>query len=75
MSNRELERLRQVVARLMDAQHEALEAVDGALEFGGDGLEEEAWRNERLEQTLEDVRDILAGASEDAREMLEEGAG
>jgi adenylosuccinate synthase len=65
------ERLRQALTRLMDAQQEALEAADRALERGGaDDRTEYAGR---LEEALEDVRDILAGASEDVREILREG--
>ncbi len=64
MSGVEPERLRQALVRLMDAQQEALEAADRVLEHGGP---EDA---RRLEETLEDVRDILIGASEDVREIL-----
>ena len=32
---------------------------------------ETAWEAERLEETLVDVRDILGGASEDVRGLLE----
>jgi hypothetical protein len=61
----ESERLRRALARLMEAQDEALEATDRALEFGGES-------EGRLEGTLEDVRDILVGASDDVREILGE---
>lgn len=60
------ERLRQALGRLMDAQQEALEAADAALERGGSDAG-------RLEEALEDVRDILAGASEDVGEILGDG--
>ena len=70
MSGAETQRLRRALARLMEAQEEALEATGRALELGGEN-------EERLEGTLEDVRDILVGASDDIREMLEgeEGGG
>lgn len=64
----EPERLRQALVRLMDAQQEALETADRVLELGGEvGGTEKAGR---LEETLEDVRDILVGASEDVRDIL-----
>jgi hypothetical protein len=66
VSGAETQRLRRALARLMEAQDEALEATDRALELGGEN-------DERLEETLEDVRDILVGASDDVREILEEG--
>lgn len=61
----ETQRLRRALARLMEAQDEALETADRVLELGGEN-------EERLEETLEDVRDILVGASDDVREMLED---
>ena len=73
----ELERLRRAVARLMDAQQEALDATDQAVESGGVGLGDDAQlleATERLEAVLVDVRDILQGASEDVREILGDGA-
>lgn len=77
MREQELERLRRAVARLVEAQQEALDATDRALEPGRVGLEEEAQlleAAERLEAALVDVRDILDGASDDVREILESGA-
>jgi hypothetical protein len=59
------ERLRQALDRLMDAQREALEATDRALELPGDGEAEY-----RLEEILVDIRDILAGATDDVRDIL-----
>lgn len=61
----EAQHLRRALARLMEAQDEALEATDRALELAGE-------REERLEGTLEDVRDILVGAADDVREILGE---
>jgi hypothetical protein len=76
MPEQELERLRQVADRLMDANQEALEAIDRMLDHEvergfGDGERETAWEAEHLEATLLDVRDILGGASEDVRGLLE----
>jgi hypothetical protein len=75
----ELERLRRAVDRLMVAQQDALDATDRALGLGDDAayLDDEDARlraNQRLE-VLEDVRDILGGASEDVRNILEGGDG
>ena len=76
MPEQELERLRQVADRLMDANQEALEAIDRMLDHEvergfGDGETETAWEAAHLEATLLDVRDILGGASEDVRGLLE----
>ena len=76
MPEEELERLRQVVDRLMDANQEALEAIDRMLDHEGeqdfvDDEVETEWAAEHLEATLVDVRDILGGASEDVRGVLE----
>ena len=77
MTEQELERLRQVADRLMDANQEALEAIErmlvreGEEGFVGDEAET-AWEAEHLEATLVDVRDILGGASEDVRSLLED---
>ena len=74
----ELGRLREVVTRLVEAQQEALEATSRGLDSGEADPEDEVRlleANERLEEALVDVRDILEGASEDVRGMLgEEGA-
>lgn len=75
----EPERLRQVVNRLMEAQQEALDAATRALESlppppsGGDDFDEvgQFEENERYEAALQDVRDILVGASEDVRAILD----
>jgi hypothetical protein len=69
----ELRRLRRVVARLTEAQQEALDATDQGLESGEPDPEDETQlldANERLKEALVDVRDILEGASDDVREML-----
>jgi hypothetical protein len=76
MLEQELERLRQVVNRLADANQEALETIDRMLERGGepslvDDEAETAWAAEHLEATLVDVRDILDGASADVRGLQE----
>ena len=81
MAEQELERLRQVADRLTDANQEALEAIDRMLDHRmpdhevergfGDGETETAWEAAHLEATLLDVRDILGGASEDVRGLLE----
>lgn len=65
------ERLRQALVRLMDAQQEALEAADRVLEVG---TADDDWTENagRLEETLEDIRDILVGASEDVQDILGE---
>jgi hypothetical protein len=60
------ERLRAAVERLVEAQQEALDAANRALD--AEGLDEEE-RSDRMEGALVDVRDILEGALED---MLEE---
>jgi hypothetical protein len=76
MTEQELERLRQVVDRLTDANQEALEVIERMLVREGEGgfagdEAETAWEAEHLEATLVDVRDILGGASEDVRGLLE----
>lgn len=63
--------LQQALARLMVAHQEALEAADRVLEIGatdGDWTENAG----RMEETLEDIRDILVGASEDVQDILVE---
>ena len=75
MREQELERLRRVVARLMDAQQEALDTSSRALEFSGEDLgdDTELEVSGHLEGALEDVRAILEGAAEDVQEILEGG--
>jgi hypothetical protein len=69
----ESERLRRAVERLMVAQQEALEVAGRALDAEGEGWDEDErpGANERLETALVDVLDILEGAMEDARAILE----
>lgn len=64
--------LRQAVARLMDAHQEALEAADRVLEMGGTTDDDWTESAGRMEETLEDIRDILVGASEDVQDILGE---
>jgi formylmethanofuran dehydrogenase subunit E len=71
-----------IADRLMDANQEALEAIERMLDHRMpdhegerrgfvDDEAETAWEAEHLEETLVDVRDILGGASEDVRGLLE----
>ena len=60
MNETEQQRLRRAVGRLMDGQREALEVVRRALDGGTPA-----------EDALEDLEDILQGALEDARAVLE----
>ena len=60
MNGTESERLRLAVERLMDGQHEALEVLRRSLD--GEAPSEDA---------LGDLEDILQGALEDARALLE----
>jgi hypothetical protein len=73
----ERERLRRSVARLVEAQQEALEVCNEALGPRQEDFEDEegqAFREEgRMRAALEDVTNILVGASEDVRGDLEEG--
>ena len=72
-----------IADRLMDANQEALETIDrmvdhqmpeheGERRYLVDDEAETAWEAEHLEATLVDVRDILGGASEDVRSLLED---
>ncbi len=65
MTSEESERLRRAVDRLMDAQREALDATDRALDGEAEGLgeDERPGTNELPEATLVDVRDILGGGA------------
>lgn len=65
--NGEAGALRAAVERLLEAQREALEVTNRALDAKG----EEESQGERLEGALVDVRDILEGALEDAQDALE----
>jgi methyl-accepting chemotaxis protein len=63
VSEEEHARLRRALKRLMDGHREALGVIDREVE----DLESSA------EETLAEVQDILSGAVEDARTILEEG--
>jgi hypothetical protein len=64
MSERELERLRRALERLMSGQREALGIID---------REVEDQESSSQQETLAEVQDILSGAYEDAQTILEEG--
>jgi hypothetical protein len=63
MSEVEHERLRRALKRLSDGQREALGVIDREVED----------RESSAQETLAEVQDILSGALEDARTILEEG--
>jgi methyl-accepting chemotaxis protein len=63
VSEEELERLRRALKRLMDGHREALGVIDREVED----------RESSAQETLAEVQDILSGAYEDARTILEEG--
>ena len=63
MSEGELDRLRRALERLMAGQREALGVIDQEVED----------RESSAQETLAEVQDILEGALEDARSILEEG--
>jgi hypothetical protein len=67
MSERELERLRRVVERLMAGHREALGVIDQEVED----------QESSAQETLAEVQDILSGAYDDAQIILgeEEGEG
>ena len=65
VSEGQLQRLQRAVQRLMDGQREALDAIRLALD-ASETLTEEAFL---------DLEDILEGASDDARAILEAGEG
>jgi hypothetical protein len=67
-----LGRLRQAVARLLDAQEDASDAARRGLELRrGDFEDEESSEaSGRLEELLVDVLDILEGAADDVRGIL-----
>jgi hypothetical protein len=72
----EFEYLQRAVDRLMEAQREALDVTERALNAEAESLGEDelSGASERFETALVDVRDILEGALEDARDILEGGA-
>ena len=63
MSEEELYRLRRALERLMAGYREALRVIDREVED----------RESSAQETLAEVQDILSGALEDARIILEEG--
>ena len=63
MSEGEHERLRRALKRLMDGHREALGVIDREVED----------RESSAQETLAEVQDILSGALEDARTILEVG--
>ena len=63
MSEVEHERLRRALKRLSDGQREALGVIDREVED----------RESSAQETLAEVQDILSGALEDARTILEVG--
>ena len=76
VSEQEPGRLRQAMARLMDAQEEASDAARRGLEWRGEAFDHEdsSDASGHLEEALVDVLDILEGASSDVRGMLGDGA-
>ena len=76
MSERDTGRLRQAVARLMEAQEDASNAAKRGLERQGEVFDYEGSSDAsgHLEEALVDVVDILEGALSDVREMLGDGA-
>ena len=67
-----MRRLRQAVARLIDAQEEASDAARRGLDQGSADVDYEDTPevNARAEEALVDVLDILDGASSDVRAIL-----
>jgi hypothetical protein len=65
MSERELERLRRALERLMAGHREALGVIDQEVED----------QESSAQETLAEVQDILAGAYDDARIILGEEEG
>jgi hypothetical protein len=63
VSGEEHARLRRALKRLMDGHREALGVIDREVED----------RESSAQETLAEVQDILSGALEDARTILEEG--
>jgi hypothetical protein len=76
VSEQETWRLRQAVARLMDAQEEASDAARRGLEHEREDAdyEETSVVSARLEEALVDVLDILEGALTDVGELLGDAA-
>ena len=63
MSDGELYRLQRAVERLMAGHREALGLIDQEVDD----------RESSAQETLAEVQDIMSGALEDARSILEEG--
>jgi hypothetical protein len=63
VSEGEHARLRRALKRLMDGHREALGVIDQEVED----------QESSAQETLAEVQDILSGALEDARSILEEG--
>jgi hypothetical protein len=74
--NEEFEHLQRAVNRLMEAQREALDVTERALDAEAESLgdDERPGAGGRFEAALVDVRDILEGALDDTRDILEGGA-
>ena len=70
----ESDRFRRAVDRLLEAQREALDVTERALDAEAEDLDESEGTGQLLEAALVDVRDILEGALEDTRDILEGGA-
>jgi hypothetical protein len=68
VSEGELYRLQRALERLMAGQREALGVIDREVED-----QEVEDRGSSAQETLAEVQDILSGAQEDARTILEEG--
>ncbi len=76
MSEQDSGRLRQAVARLLDAQEDATNAAKRGLEWRREyvAYESSSEANPRLEEALVDVLDILEGSTTDVRRILENDA-
>jgi plasmid stabilization system protein ParE len=74
VSEKELGRLRQAVARLLDAQEDASDAARRGLEHEREDVdyEESSAVSTRLEEALVDILNILEGALSDVRAILED---
>jgi hypothetical protein len=68
VSEGELDRLRRGLKRLMAGHREALGVIDREVED-----QEVEDQESSAQETLAEVQDILSGAYEDARSILEEG--
>ena len=77
MSEGELERSRRALKRLLEGHREALGVIDQALEEDQVLEEDQALEDQEYsaQESLAEVQDTLSGGYEDARTILEEGAG